>query len=466
MPKEKKQVIQYLPYLNTIKEKIKAGYERLVLMGGTRSGKSYQLAILMIQIAINPASVLSKKHIEQLEKEGRKGVFILIARQKQVDMDTTVRRDIYKILSDMKLYPENTVENELIKINKVKNFIEFKTSGSQIWFTGADREGRGMGAAPDICWFNEISEIREEFYQQIYMRMRMFSLFDCNPKMGERHWARTKLLISESSTPEDGGVYVHRSTFRDNKFLPINQVKRYLSYEPTPENIAAGTADEYMWKVYGLGVFAIKEGLVFTEMKDWDYIEDDEFPKDCSWCWALDVGFKDQTAFGRIGIKEGCIYIDEYIYESGLSVATPVEAPGKDSLVKRLQAIGVKRGDVIIYDSASASTGDTLITCGYNAIPCRKEGGGKASIVPQIAEMKNYHIRTTRRSVGWIGEVAEYAWNKKEPDGKPIGTNGDHSIDMSRYGATYLILSGGRSRKTQGGRTARRFAWGCEDKQF
>ncbi len=453
-PSRKTTRIEQLPYLETIEAKIREGFSRLMLIGGTRSGKSFQTSILIIKLALNPKAFLSPAHIKRLEAENREGLFIVIARQKCVDMDITIKLDLERILRKMEIYPENGVDNRYIHINKLKNYIRFKNNGSEIWFSGADREGKGMGAAPDICWFNEISEISEGFYKQIYKRMTMFALFDCNPKMGHMHWARTQLLAAESSSPDNGGVFVHRSTFRDNKFLPKEQVDRILSFEPTPQNIAAGTADEYEWRVYGLGVFAIKEGLVFNEYKDWDTIPDNQFPEQdaAPWCWALDVGYQDKMAFGRVAIKEGNIYIDELIYESGLSITTPAENPHKDSLIKRFPSLGVKRGDLIIYDAASASTGAALAACGYVAQPCRKEGAGRSSIVPQLSAMKNYHIRVTQRSLGWRGEAAEYAWKGDNTDAPPKAGCGDHSIDMSRYGATYLIRSDGGTKKVYGGR--------------
>ena len=446
--------IEYLPFLDVISSAVRVGWTRILLMGGTRSGKSYQLALLILRIALNPEEELPEMHLKLMRDQNRRGVFIVIGRQKLVDFSTTIFKDLVSVLRQLGIWPADEKENEFLKYNKVEHVIRFKENGSEIWLSGADRAGKGMGAGADIVWLNEISEINTEFYNQLTMRVKMFAVFDCNPKMGETHWARKELLRGEGVR-----TFVHRSTFKDNYFLSQTEVDNILCREPTPANIAAGTADEYLWKVYGLGVFAIKEGLVFEEGKDWTVIDDKSFPQDCAWCWSLDVGFRDKMCFGKVGLREGVIYIDERLYESGLHVATPLDAPGMDSLIKRLPGYGVQRGDVIIYDAAAPEAGDALRACGYNAIPARKEGNAR-SIVPQISQMKTRHIRVTDRSMGWRQEAMEYAWNPREPEGNPIGGCGDHAMDMGRYGASYLILAGNRPRTGAGSRLLTRTSKG------
>lgn len=446
--------IEYLKFLDVISSAINVGWTRILLLGGTRSGKSYQLALLILRIALNPEEELPETYLRIMREQNRKGVFIVVGRQKRVDFATTIFKDLVSVLRQLGIWPSNESENDYVKWNKVDHVIRFKENGSEIWLMGADRTGKGMGAGADIVWLNEISEINTGFYEQLTLRVKMFAVFDCNPKMGESHWARKELLKGEGVR-----TFVHRSTFKDNYFLSDGEVNNILCREPTPENIAAGTADEYLWKVYGLGIFAIKEGLVFEEGNHWTVIDNESFPKDCAWCWALDVGFKDKMAFGKVGLREGVIYIDERLYQSGLPISTPIDAPMTDSLIKRLPSFGVQRGDVIVYDAAAASAGAELRACGYNAIPARKEGNSR-SIVPQIFQMKTRHIRVTDRSMGWRQEAMEYAWNPRVPEGNPVGGCGDHAIDMSRYGATYLILAGNRPREGAGSRLLRRTAKG------
>ena len=65
-----------------------------------------------------------------------------------------------------------------------------------------------------------------------------------------------------------------KTTFIDNPYISANEKRKILSYEPTPANIQQGTADDYLWNVYGLGLRSAPEGLIFQHVT-WL----NEFPK-------------------------------------------------------------------------------------------------------------------------------------------------------------------------------------------
>lgn len=103
-------------------------------------------------------------------------------------------------------------------------------------------------------------------------------------------------------------IFTH-TTYKDNPFCPAGVRRTIEGYEPTPENIAAGTADEWRWKVYGLGVRAAQEGLIFPDI-DWI----DEFPEDIERVvLGLDFGFTaDPTACVRVGFRNpNHLYLQE-----------------------------------------------------------------------------------------------------------------------------------------------------------
>ena len=94
-------------------------------------------------------------------------------------------------------------------------------------------------------------------------------------------------------------VYVIHSTMLDNPFLAENIIRKIKSYEPTPENIKNGTADNYMWEVYGLGNKAKLQGVIFV---NWDIVEG--IPDGARFLgYGLDFGFRnDPTAL--VGLWE------------------------------------------------------------------------------------------------------------------------------------------------------------------
>lgn len=459
-PSSSSSPIRYNAWLDDIINASKGKWKQILLIGGTRSGKSYQLIIFICLLCLFPEQYLGGENLEVYRSRKRSGLTVFVARQQRSDVKDILLKDFIEVLTAMNLWPENNSENTFLKFNASELNLTFKTTKSVIHFRGSDKTGgKKMGMGVDILWLNEISEINEDFHNQLNQRKKMFALYDCNPKMTSNHWGKRVLLRGEGRV-----VYVHRSTFLDNGFLTETERQNVLSYDPSnPDNVLNGTANDYMWKVYGLGQFAILEGAVFPEESQEfpnGWANCDSFPQQCSWVWCLDVGFRDEMAFGRVGIYRGNIYIDVLVYESNLAVATPVDAPAKDSLIKRFESLGVRRGDTIVYDAAAASAGDSLLACGYNAVPARKNGAER-SIVPQLQMMSRYKIFVTKTSEknAWQNEALEYKWrNKDGGDDNPVSlTKKDHAIDMSRYGAVFLMkengdyargLTGGRSQRT------------------
>lgn len=423
-------------------------FEKFLLIGGMRSGKSRQLMIWMVSAAMKPDAMLPERWLKQMRLEGVSGPTILIAREVFKDVKKTLWEDAVWCCRKMRIFPDDGKENALLKVNKSDFTLTFKESGSQIWFAGAQDDSSGMGISPHITWLNEISEVSEAYYRQVDGRTKWGTFFDCNPKMFANHWARRELLPQEGKK-----VWVHRSTWKDNKFLPPKIRGQIASWEPTAENIANGTADEYWWKVYGLGVFAVMEGQVFPEGKTWDW--SDGFPDTRSFpsVYALDFGWTDPTAVCRVAVTGNDLFVDELLYERELLITAPETNPGVDCLDKRLKALGIPQNAVIVADCAAAEPIEMLRACGWTGvIPVDKP---KGSIRWGIGLMKGRYIRVTRRSSHWAVEAQEYCWPSAEkysnPDEmNPRGRAGDHLLDAARYGAMYLLGKDGNVRRGVG----------------
>jgi phage terminase large subunit len=100
----------------------------------------------------------------------------------------------------------------------------------------------------------------------------------------------------------------------DNTFLDQHIRDKINSYKPTPENIATGTADEYKWKVYGLGERSRREGAIYE-----NWTECKEMPTGYKWkAYGLDFGFtNDPTALVEVVYQEGKLWVRELLYETG-----------------------------------------------------------------------------------------------------------------------------------------------------
>jgi PBSX family phage terminase large subunit len=172
--------------------------------------------------------------------------------------------------------------------------------GNQVMFRGLDDSSEGYPS--DIIFINEALENQnKEKVDGLDMRCRKLMVMDWNPKYTQ-HWC-----FDLEGQPN---VHFTHSTYNNNKHLEQSVINKIEGYEPTPENINAGTADEYRWKVYGLGIRSAPEGLIFQYVT---YI--DSFP-DTGYSYGLDFGFTtDPTSLVKYAEDNNNIWIELLLYE-------------------------------------------------------------------------------------------------------------------------------------------------------
>lgn len=207
-------------------------------------------------------------------KNKNKGKRIVVARAKYSWLKDAPLEDFIKMLVTLGIYKE--------KLHTRSHPQSYNLFGNSIDFIGLDDPQRFHGPRQDITWINEAMEADEASYNQLDMRTNEAMILDYNPSF-TTHWIFDKIL---SNLPMKPDTFYMKSTFRDNEYLPRGQRDKILSYEPTPENIANGTADEFMWKVYGLGLRASQKGIIFKYVT-WV----DAFPSDLNYWYGLDLGF-------------------------------------------------------------------------------------------------------------------------------------------------------------------------------
>lgn len=242
----------------------------------------------------------------------------------------------------------------------VKDISSFKLFDSSINFLGADNPNSFTGRC-DILWGNEILDIPKDVWQQARQRCERFWIGDMNPKT-------TQHYVYDFEKRKD--VLFLTTTFQDNPFIPENSRLELLAYDPNnPANVEAGTADEYMWDVYGLGKRAAREGLVHPHV-DWI----NEFPADCEKIgYGIDFGYTNSpTAIMKVGNK----WIDrvEHIYAQKLFYAP---TPDISILIQAIDATIPKDQHFTCDSAESGERGwiSDLRLAGYQAIPCKKFPG-------------------------------------------------------------------------------------------
>jgi len=388
-------------------ERLRAGYNAnlyniFVLEGGSRSSKTHSIIQFWILWA-------------QVNRGETKRV--LVARLKSTWTTATVYFDFIKILRAYGMYDKRN-ENKTQKI--------YKLFDTEFWFAGLDDAQKVHGFASDAFWLNEAVECGQDDFDQIEQRCSGFGILDYNPSIDE-HW------IYDRVCKRPDCFFMH-STMLDNPFIPENSRRKILSYEPTDANYAAGTADRNKWEIYGLGIRAKLEGVVF---ENWDIVKSiPEFAMSKHHRYGLDFGYtNDPTSLVDVFWRGSEVWLDELVYETNLT---------NPQIGKRIIQYDLKT--VKGYgDSSEPKSIKEIYDMGINIHGAVK---GHDSIKNGIDILKRYKIHITERSINGIKEARNYKW-MQDKNGKWLNEPIDdfnHFWDASRYVA---LMDLGEKRKAK-----------------
>jgi PBSX family phage terminase large subunit len=334
----------------------------IVLEGGSRSGKTYAIVDFIIQLCANNKD---------------KGLVINIIKETYAGFKTTLYDDFNKRLTTFQ------IDNPFAITRDIPTFYLF---GNKIAFLGADQSAKFHGAGCDYFWINEAIDVQQAIFDQLEMRCRKAWILDYNPKCSE-HWIFNKL-------ENRSDVKFFHSTMLDNPYVSKWEKQKILSYEPTPDNIKSGTADEVNWKVYGLGLRASPQGLIFPNVT---WIT--EFPVCDRITYGVDFGFScSPMAVVKAGLSGDNLYLQKMLY-------TPVDNP--DDMAKVLKQI-LPSGKHVWGDAAHPITINDLNKRGVRCLAARKVQG---SIESGISLLKTYKIHIVR-DADFRREQENYHWRE------------------------------------------------------
>lgn len=360
-----------------------------VFEGGSRSSKTYSLIQFFIVYAMQET----------------KTTRVVISRKKGTWLNATVWVDFKKILAELGL-----VEKRDFKKNETLHQITINATTFE--FVGLDDVQKLHGLTTDIFWINEAMEASKDDFDQLEQRTSRFAVLDYNPS-AEQHW-----IYDTVCTRAD--CYFDHSTMLQNPFIPENSRRKILSYEPTPENYAQGTADERKWKIYGLGLRAKIEGLIFDH---YDIVK--EIPSGIDKrCYVIDFGYaNDPTAIAEVAFHNNTLYIDEKCYETGMTTRM---------IIQRLQELQKVRRLAIISESADPRLVKELQQAGLPVFPVHKYAG---SIEAGIDFMRGVRLCITESSPNAKHELDNYTYlQDKYGNWLNIPEDGDnHILDAVRY---------------------------------
>ena len=375
----------------------------------------------------------------------REKVRVFAGRHDGTTCDTTIISDWHEVLATH--WPELW---DSLEWNKQRKRAVFPDTGS-IWeFGGTSDHQKLHGRKQDILWLNEVMEIDYEAWKQLNQRTGLLVIMDWNPSLTQ-HWVFDRIMKGDQYT-------YHHSTYEDNAFLEDRVIAAIEAYEPTPANIAAGTADEWHWRVYGLGKRAGKQGRVF---KLWETTDHWPAKNLCQrWGYGMDFGYsQDPSTLIECALYRDELYLRQRMYEKELIPGINISQPKEPSIQGRLGELEILDTAPIVADSAEPASIQTLRLGGYNMMASRK---GKGSVVEGINLMKQFRVKVHIASQDLQRELENYTWGRKQ-DGtwlsEPID-DWNHGIDAARYWAMANLeprvratLGDGRSRTRRKAKT-------------
>jgi len=303
-------------------------------------------------------------------------------------------RDWRKIMEDFGLYDPNAHM-------KTEQLYTFPT-GSVIEFFSVDNNLKVRGPGRDVLFVNECNLIDKDTFRQLLLRTRKAVFIDYNPA-DEFHWIYDDVLTRND-------CYFIKSTYLDNPFLPIEQIKEIERLREIDENA---------WRIYGEGERGHSEGIIYTK---WEL-----YSQKLSGhrVYGLDFGFNNPTALVRVTDSDKNLYVEEIIYQSNLTNQDLI------SLLKK----NVGQNEEIYGDAAEPARIEEIRRAGFNIRPANK------SVKDGIDFIKSHRLYINRDSVNLQKEIRSYKYltnkGQKNTPEEPVKLN-DHAMDAMRYAAMGL----------------------------
>lgn len=365
----------------------------VINQGGTSSGKTFSLMQVLFCLACETENLV-----------------ITVAGQDIPNLKAGALRDAQSIEGAWPL-----LQLMIKGYNKTDRIYDFH-NGSLIEFKSYENAQDAKSGKRDYLFINEANGIAWDIYNELALRTRLKIFIDYNPN--SEFWVHDKLM----GRP---GVQVLISDHRHNPFLSAQ----------TKEKIEAlKEQDEEQWRVYARGLTGKITGLVFN---NWFICED--IPPDAKLVAAgLDFGFtNDETGFVMVYRQGGELWVDELIYDTGLT-NTDISA--------KLSTLNVGKNTEIIADSAEPKSIEELQRLGWRITSAKK---GADSVNNSIDILKRYRINVTRSSVNLRNELGRYKW-RTDRTGRTLNEPIDswnHLIDPIRYVALNKLKSNSRIKR-------------------
>jgi phage terminase large subunit len=372
---------------------IQEGWPIIGNEGGSSSGKTYGTVFDLILLCQYPD--IRKKILGKAWPElANRPIRVSFVSHSLPHIKRGVYRDFRINMAEIGVWNEDNW--------RATDFVYTYPDGSYIELFGLEDESRARGPRRDILYVNESNLISKMLFDQLAMRTVGPKLMDLNPS-DFNCWCYEVL-----DNPKNKKLH---STYLDNiDNLSTSQIEYIESYKDL--------ADDFMWKVYGLGQRGASKELIYTA---WKLCA--ELPNKGEVFYGLDFGYTAPTAMVKIELYEGQLYVEEMIYQTKLTVS---------DIADKLKALNLSKSVEVFCDAAEPKSIEELYRAGYNAKPADKDVWGG------IMKVKSYNLNVTHNSNNLKAELQSYKWQTDKngnilADEKPVKEN-DHLLDAMRYG--------------------------------
>jgi len=364
-------------------------YEIIICQGGARSGKTHSILQFLLFLAQNSKAPLVISIVAGTLPHLKKGAL----------------RQFIEILGDAYNFKMHDRSNHI-----------FRFGNSIIEFFSVDNEDKARGPERDILFVNEANVgVSKKTFEYLDQRTRIGTIVDFNPL--------TRFYIHDVATQKNASLTI--STFRDNPFLAPKIIQAIERLQ---------TTDPESWRVFGLGLIGVYDGLVFnrTRVVKLDKVESIIIKK----YFGLDFGFfPDPMAF----ISAGLIGDDIFIFDEIIKYKFEIEDMAK--LIKPIV------GDNIVWcDGAEPRSISRLKKCGIKA-----HKADKRDRQFRIDWCRSHMINISPKCQVVKKEMSLFS-RKKDKHGEIIPEfedGNDHCIDAMSYAFTPIMLHRGNIKNAQ-----------------
>ena len=304
-------------------------------------------------------------------------------------LKATVMKEFENYLWELQLYKF---------ISHVKTTYTYSYGARSIVFFSLDDSHKLRGRSHDWIWFNEVTDIDFETWNQGVMRTNYTVYNDYNPS-GDP-FIRTE-IEEKRAKKKDSDVYVDVSVYTDNPFLPDLLVQEIKNLE---------FVDKDLFNIYTRGIWVSLKGLIYPNVLIINAI-----PLIGKSYFGVDFGYTAPSVLVQVVIDKDNIYIDCLIHERQLLI---------HEMAKQIKEF-TTRNDTVWCDAAEPRTIEELRRRGVNARPAKK---GRDSVRQAITFIKQHTLHLTAASVETKKEWQQFKWSE-DREGRLI----DKPIDFAKH---------------------------------